>query len=1143
MIRTRSLVVCALLLVTAPALAQRDANVPDPDPELERKTLQVPDGFEVSLFAADPLLAKPIQMNFDPAGRLWVACSEVYPQIKPGQKANDKVLILEDTKGAGKADKVTVFADGLLIPTAVAPGDGGAYVADSTDMLFLSDPDENGKARKRRVVLSGFGTEDTHHIVHTFRWGPDGMLYFNQSVYIHSHIETPYGPRHLNAGGIWQFRPETMRLEVFCRGFWNTWGHHFDRWGQSFATDGANGEGITYVVPGASYPAAHAATRILNGLNPGSPKHCGLEIVSGRHLPDDWQGNMITNDFRGHRVCRFVVREDGSGYASQEKAEVIKSNHPAFRPIDVKMGPDGAIYIADWYNPIIQHGEVDFRDPRRDLTHGRIWRVTAKDRPLVPRPKLVEATTEELLEAPKAPEDWTRQNAKRVLKERGSAKVLPALNAWTAKLDAAPEALQLEALWTYQSLDVVEPKLLTKLLTAKDHHVRAAATRVIAYWHDRLTNPLELLAARVADEHPQVRLEAVRSLGQVADPRAAEIALTALERPMDRFLDYGLWLTLRDLQGQWLPALQAAKLDFGGNPRHLVFALQAAGAKEGVKPLVDLIRSGKLAKDREDTALTLLASLGGPAELGLVFDKAMTNDGNSASRQTTLLASLEQAAQERKVQPAGDLARLADVVKADNEALRSVALRLAGLWHMEALRPQVLEAAKSAESKDAIRQAAFDALVLLGGPASRDTLNELADGDRPVSVRRMAIVGLATMSVEVAAPKAVALLAAEPSGANADAIFAAFLQRKNGSAVLAKALAEKKLPADVAKIGVRTAQATGRDEKGLIDALTKAGNLTVAKRELSAQEMQAFVADVQKLGDPARGERLYRRAELACLKCHAIGGAGGQVGPDMTSLGASAPVDYLVESILLPSKKIKENYNTIAVETKAGQVITGIKVRESKDELVLRNADDKETVIRTRDIEDKVNVPISLMPEGLADGLTRAELVDLTRFLSELGKVGPYAIGQARVVRRWQTLDASKAVGDLLRRERIAAATGSDPALTWGPAYSLVSGSFPLDDLPKTRIWNGTPFLSVVRCQLDVTTPGKAKLRFNSAQDLTLWLDGNPVDAKEDVVLDLTTGLHTLTVAIDRDKRKEALRVELEDVAGSPARVRIMGGK
>src|SRR3954454_22855237 len=244
------------LVVVPTSYAQRAAfPIPDPDPEVERRSFLVADGFEVNLFAADPILAKPIQMNFDPKGRLWVASSEVYPQIAPGQKANDKILILEDADGDGKAEKTTGFADGLLIPTGVEPGDGGAYVANSTELLHLKDTDGDGKADRRRVVLSGFGTEDTHHILHTLRWGFDGQLYFNQSIYIHSHIETPYGVRRLGGGGIWQFRPETQRLEVHARGWWNAWGHHTDRFGQEFVTDGAGTEGINYLVPGASYTA------------------------------------------------------------------------------------------------------------------------------------------------------------------------------------------------------------------------------------------------------------------------------------------------------------------------------------------------------------------------------------------------------------------------------------------------------------------------------------------------------------------------------------------------------------------------------------------------------------------------------------------------------------------------------------------------------------------------------------------------------------------------------------------------------------------------------------------------------------------------------------------------------------------------
>ena len=1140
--------VLTALALAGPAWAQRDlTRIPDPDPEIERRSFQVADGFEVNLFAADPLLAKPIQMNFDPAGRLWVACSEVYPQIKPGQKANDKVIILEDTKGQGRADKVTVFADGLLIPTGVEPGDGGAYVADSTDLVHLKDTDGDGKADQRRVVLSGFGTEDTHHILHTLRWGPEGLLYFNQSIYIHSHIETPHGVRRLLGGGIWQFRPETMELEVVARGFVNPWGHHFDRWGQSFATDGAYGEGINYLVPGASYVAAVGASRIMSGLNPGSPKHCGLEVVSGRHLPPDWQGNLLTNDFRGHRVCRFVLREDGSGYASREQSELIKTTHPAFRPVDIKMGPDGAIYIADWYNPIIQHGEVDFRDPRRDHTHGRIWRVTAKGRPLVPRPRLVDTPIEALLEALKAPEDWTRHQAKRVLKERGRA-VLPVLATWVKGLAPDPEVEhhRLEALWTYQALDVVEPELLQTVLHARDPRARAAATRVAGAWHARLVHPLELLTERVTDTHPQVRLEAVRALGRIPERRAVEVALSALNRPMDRFLDYGLYLTVRDLLPYWMPAFQKGEIAFGGSADQMLFALRAAGSRAAARPLVDLLRAGKLPHDRVADVLTLIADTGGPQELGLVFDTALAPASVDRERQTQLLGSLERAVRQGKPRPAGELRRLGSLFGVEDDRLRALAIRLAGLWKVDSLRPRVLDQARATAGSDAVRQAAIEALALFGGPADKQALRQLAGKDQPAKVRAVAVIHLAAVDPDTAARQAIGLFQDNPAAVTVAEVFNAFLQRRNGADLLARALDQQKIPADVAKVGMRAVRAVGRDAPALAKVLTSAGGATAGPRVLSPQEMRQMVADVQQKGDPARGEAVFRRKELTCLKCHAIAGAGGQVGPALASIGASAPVDYLVESILEPSKAIKEGYQTLVVATKEGKLFTGIKIRETKTDLILRDAEDREVAVPLRSIEEKTDGR-SLMPEGLADLLTRAELVDLVRFLSELGKVGPYSVGKAPVVRRWQVLEPTGPAYQQVASVGFGAVAVDNPALTWNPAYSQVAGALPPDAIPALKLKKGfseeVTTTGFVRFQIDVSTGGPFKLLLNSAGGITTWVDGVPTEVRDEMRLDLKPGLHTVNLAVDLAKRRDGLRCTLEDVPGSPARGRVLGGK
>jgi putative heme-binding domain-containing protein len=1132
----------AVALSATSAFAQRELkNIPDPDPEIERKSFQLADGFEVNLFASDPILAKPIQMNFDAKGRLWVASSEVYPQIEPGQKANDKVVILEDIDGDGKADKTSIFAQGLLIPTGVEPGDGGAYVANSTELLHFKDTNGDGKADSRRVVLSGFGTEDTHHILHTLRWGWDGQLYMNQSIYIHSHIETPHGVRRLGGGGIWEFRPETMQLEVFMRGLVNTWGHHFDRWGQSFATDGAGGEGINYVLPGAYYFTAPDAVRIVKGLNPGSPKHCGLEVLSGRHIPESWRGSLITNDFRGHRVCRFVLSDDGAGYSSREQPELIKTSHGAFRPIDVKMGPDGAIYIADWYNPIIQHGEVDFRDPRRDHTHGRIWRVTAKGRPLVERPKLVDMPTPKLLDSLKSPEDWTRHFAKRVIKERG-ASVLPDLAAWVKGLDPSDPDVdhqRLEALWTYQTLDVPEPDLLAKLLTSNDPRVRAAAVRVVQHWSDRLSNPLALLAPRVIDDHPRVRLEAVRVLGHIPEVASAELALQALDRPVDKFLDYAIWLTARDLQSVWLPALQAGKFDDGGKPARLVFALSAVGSPAVAKPLVEALRSGKLTGDAQARALLLIASLGGPDELGLALELALS-DKTPATQRASLLDTLVQAYRQRKVTPKGDLAALAKLLGAKDDALKAAAARAIGVWKIASAQPRVQALAQANDAPIAARLGAIDGLASLNDPASRAILEELG-GAKGSPVRGPAIVALSAINLDQSAELAASYLTTADTDASV-VVFEAFAGRKGGQVALARELKGKTIAADVAKLGLRLNGTSGRPEPKLVEALTKSGKLTEATGPMSGPERDKLIADVARIGNAARGEAIFRRDAMQCLKCHAIAGAGGQVGPGLESLGGSAQVDYILDSLLEPAKAVKENYHATVVATTDGKVVTGLKVRQTDAELVLRDAEDREVTIPVSSIDEQ-KIGGSLMPTGLTDPLTRTELVDLVRFLSELGKVGPYAVGKAPVARRWQVLQPRN---DMAMHLHISGYdfVASNPTFVWKPAYAKVSGLLPADDVTTLPVPADNPKVGLARCQVEVSTPGKVRFKLPATPGLRLWVDATRVEPAETLDLDLKTGVHTLTFLLPKDgKPSDGLRLELQDAPGSAARAQMSLGK
>jgi putative heme-binding domain-containing protein len=682
---------------------------------------------------------------------------------------------------------------------------------------------------------------------------------------------------------------------------------------------------------------------------------------------------------------------------------------------------------------------------------------------------------------------------------------------------------------------------LASLLQSRDYRIRAAAVRVVSAWHDRLPETLELLSPRIADEHPQVRLETVRALGQLHDVRAAELALKALDTPTDKYLEYGLWLTLRDLAPRWLLALQAGRFS-AANSKQLLFALEAADSREVLPTLVELVRSGK-AGTSECEMLVFLSTLGGPSELSLLFDRVVTDSPQTSEDRKRLLEALERATRQRHVRPAGDLQRLLPMLNENSEELQVVAVRLAGLWRLETARPRLLEMARADKTSESLRQAAVEGLAALGGKASIEALERLVGDEGSLTRRRLALIALVQSDAKAAARQASVLLSRMGNDGEATSIFEAFAQRKGGMGLLAAALRDLKLPADIARIGLRTVRSTGRPDEGLAEALAKAGGLSMRARTLSPQEMQAMVSDVARLGDPVRGEAVFRRRDLVCLKCHAIGGAGGQVGPDLSSIGASAPVDYLIDSLLQPNKAIKENYHSLLVTTSKGQQYSGIKVRETNNELILRDAEDREISLPIKDIEDR-SPGGSLMPEGLTETLTRGELLDLVRFLSELGKLGPYGVGQQRVVRRWQALQPTREAWTFLHLGGgLATPAKNERGLQWTPVYSTVGGMMPLADVPSFSLGKDKHAVSLVRCYVDVTTAGSFLVRFNSTTGLKLWIDQDPVAVSESLELSLSVGVHTLTIVVDREDRQEELRCELKDKPGSPARVQVVGGK
>ncbi len=536
-----------------PTNFERDIVITSPEDTL--KTFTMPEGYEANLFASDiefPELQNPVQFTFDARGRLWVCTMHSYPMYLPGTPVNDKILILEDTDNDGRADKSTVFADGLHVPTGIELGDGGVYVAQQPNLMFLKDTDGDDVADERSLILHGFDSADSHHSISAFTWGPGGGLYFQEGTFHHTQVETPYGPVRCKNAGVFRYEPKTEKFDVFVSyGFANPWGHTFDRWGQNFVADasgGANYYGTAFSGQ-VDYPHKHGSLKQF--LTKQWRPTAGCEFVSSRNFPDEAQGNYLLNNCIGfHGVLQYHMKDDGSGFSADPVQPLLQSSDQNFRPVDLEFGPDGALYVVDWFNPLIGHMQHSLRDPNRDKNHGRIWRIRYKDRPLVTPAEIAGQPIPALLDLLKVYEDRTRYRVRRELRERNTDEVMAALNTWIGGLDPSDEDYQhhlLEALWVHQNHDVVDEELLKQILRSPDYRARAAATRVLCYWRDRVNEPLELLRVQVNDEHPRVRLEAIRALSFVDSADARDVAFESLTHPDDDYLKYTLKETLDTL--------------------------------------------------------------------------------------------------------------------------------------------------------------------------------------------------------------------------------------------------------------------------------------------------------------------------------------------------------------------------------------------------------------------------------------------------------------------------------------------------------------------------------------------------------------------------------------------------------------------
>ena len=561
---------------------------------LERMT--VAKGCKVNLFASEeefPELVNPVQMAWDTKGRLWVAAWKTYPERTPTEETGDSLLIFEDTNGDGRADTCTPFLDDLNCPTGFQFFKDGVLVMQAPNLWFVRDTDGDGRGDSKELVLMGIDSADSHHTTNAMVLDPGGATYLSDGVFHRTQIETPWGPPVRNNDGcIFRYEPLTQKIERYVSyGFANPHGRVFDRWGNDIITD-ATGN-ANYFGPAFSgfveYPGKHAGMREF-WARPSRP--CpGTGMVSSRHFPDDWQGNFLNCNVIGFQgIFRVKVSEEGSGLKGETLEDLVKSTDPNFRPTAVSCAPDGSIYFLDWQQQLIGHLQHHIRDPNRDKSHGRIYRITYEGRPLLTPPKIDGQPIEALLALLKSPEDDVRTRAKIELGKHDADQVVAATKKWAAgldKSDAEYEHHMLEALWVHQWHNIVDQELLQRMLTSKDHRARAAAAHVLCYWRDRVPAALEIFKLLAADPHPRVRLEAVRAASFYTVPEAVEIPLIAAEQPSDYYLEYCNGETMRALEPYWKAAVAENRVVKVTSPAGVRFFL----GKMSLEQLLKLDRS------------------------------------------------------------------------------------------------------------------------------------------------------------------------------------------------------------------------------------------------------------------------------------------------------------------------------------------------------------------------------------------------------------------------------------------------------------------------------------------------------------------------------------------------------------------------
>jgi putative heme-binding domain-containing protein len=974
-------------------------------PEEQLKKFHLPLGFEIQLVAADPDIRKPINIAFDAAGRLWLTETVEYPFAAEGRPGRDGVKILEDFGPDGRARKITTFADGLNIPIGVLPLDTRTALVYSIPAIYrLTDTDGDGKADKREPLLTGFGHKDTHGMTGEFQMGFDGWVYACHGYANKSVVKGTDGSTiTMESGNTYRFKPDGTRVQYFTHGQVNPFGLAFDPYGNLYSTD-CHTRPLYQLLRGAWYPSFGKPHDGL-GFGPEMVKHDhgstaigGIAYYAADQYPPEFRDNLFVGNVVTNRINRDRLEKHGSTRTGIEMPDFVKSDDPWFRPVDIKLGPDGCLYVADFYNRIIGHYEVPLNHPGRDRDKGRIWRIVYRgpDGRAGPQPvrDLSRASLAELVEELNNPNLAVRLHATHVLVEKGGPAGLQEIrNFENRKASAfALGAFKIHSLWVRERLGQLDDATLSEAAKSWFSAVSTHAMRILTERPklSQAERDLAVTALTLADG--SIRRTAVEVLGAHAAVESVAPLLRlrhqlgekeAVDQD-DTHLLHVVRMALRDqlrLESAWskLPAADWKEKDY----RAIADVCLGVHNTPSAEFLKDYLQKYPERGDTLQRYCQYIVRHGKDDAAAWVHEYALAHFAKDAVTQGQLLKAIQQASQERGIVLAERERAWAEplvngLVRSTKNPEAQLGIELAGALKLASAQPALLARAKNVKLPEAQRKSAIATLVSLAPSKSMPPLLEmLLVENENLAVREQVAVSLANSNQAEAHTALVKALQVAPAPVQL-AIARGLAGSMQGGERLVEAVetgkASPRLLQDLtvvlrlrqAKIG-KLDDRLARLTKGLAPADQRLQELLVKRRD----------AFTKASSDETVGRKVF---EKNCASCHQIANQGAKIGPQLDGIGIRG-VERLLEDVLDPNRNVDQAFRSTMLVLENGQLVSGLLLREEGEVVILADAQGKEQRVSKNMIQERQVSALSPMPSNFAEQISEPDFYHLLAYL------------------------------------------------------------------------------------------------------------------------------------------------------------------